>query len=128
LSVEVRPVTSRRELAEFVELPFRLHSNDPAWVPPVRLERHAFLSRRFNAFFTHGEARYFLARRDGRVVGRISAHVDHAFNAYHGDRWGWFGFLELEDDSEAMVALLDAAGRGCAPGASRRWSAPRTSR
>jgi hypothetical protein len=36
------------------------------------LERQSFLSRRFNAFFTHGEARYFLARRDGRVVGAVS--------------------------------------------------------
>ena len=102
-------MTSRRELVEFVELPFRLHSSHPAWVPPLRLERHQFLSRRLNAFFTHGEARYFLAWRDGRVVGRISAHVDHAFNAYQGARWGWFGFLEVEDDDEAFAGLLDAA-------------------
>jgi hypothetical protein len=116
--VEVSPVASRRELAEFVELPFRLHSTVPQWVPPLRLERHAFLSRRVNPFFTHGEARYFLARRSGRVVGRISAQVDHAFRAYHGNRWGMFGFLELEDDPEAMRALWDAAlgwltARGC---------------
>jgi len=118
VSVEVRPVTSRRELKQFVELPFRLHSSHAAWVPPLRLERHQFLSRRFNAFFRHGEARYFLAWRDGRVVGRVSAHVDHAFNAYHGSRWGWFGFLELEDDADAAAGLLAAAeewvrARGC---------------
>jgi GNAT superfamily N-acetyltransferase len=107
--VSVTPVVSRRELKEFVELPFRLHSSHPAWIPPLRIERHAFLSRRFNAFFRHGEARYFLARRDGRVVGRISAHVDHAFNAHHGNRWGMFGFFECEDDREAAAALLDAA-------------------
>ena len=109
MSLEVRPVASRRELVEFIELPFRLHSSHPAWVPPLRLERHQFLSRRFNAFFTHGEARYFLAWRDGRVVGRISAHVDHAFNDYQQVRWGWFGFLEIEDDAEAFAALLGAA-------------------
>jgi hypothetical protein len=109
MSLEVRPVASRRELAEFIELPFRLHSSHPAWVPPVRLERHQFLSRRFNAFFKHGEARYFLARRDGRVVGRISAHVDHAFNDYQRVKWGWFGFLEVEDDDEAFAALLATA-------------------
>ena len=109
MPVTVEPVTSRAGLNEFIELPFRLHGAHPAWVPPLRLERHQFLSRRLNPFFTHGEARYFLARRDGRVVGRISAHVDHAFNAYHGNHWGWFGFLELEDDPEAMAGLLDAA-------------------
>jgi hypothetical protein len=77
--------------------------------PPLRLERHAFLSRRVNAFFTHGDARLFLARRDGRVVGRISAHVDHAYNAHHGARWGLFGFLDLEDDPAVAAALLDTA-------------------
>ena len=48
-------------------------------------------------------------RRDGRVVGRISAHYDDTFNAYHGNRWGMFGFLELEDEPDVLPALLDAA-------------------
>ncbi len=109
MPVEVQPVTSRRELAEFVELPFRLHSTSPQWVPPLRLERHAFLSRRVNGFFRHGEARYFLARRDGRVVGRVSAHIDHKLNEVQDNRWGLFGFLELEDDPEVARALLDTA-------------------
>jgi GNAT superfamily N-acetyltransferase len=68
-----------------------------------------FLSRRQNAFFKHGDAQLFCAWRDGRVVGRISAQVDHAFNAYHASRTGMFGFLELEDDPEVLPALLDAA-------------------
>ncbi len=72
MSVEVRPVTSRRELVEFVELPFRLHSNQPAWVPPLRLERRLFLMPSQNAFFSHGAAQLFLAERDGRVVGCVA--------------------------------------------------------
>lgn len=111
MSVEVSPVTTRRDLREFIELPYRLHATARQWTPPLRIERHAFLSRRFNAFFRHGEARCFLARRGGRVVGRISAHVDGAFNAYHGTRWGWFGFVEFEDDQEILDALLAAAER-----------------
>jgi GNAT superfamily N-acetyltransferase len=107
--VTVAPVGSRQELVDFIELPFRLHSSHPQWVPPLRLERHAYLSRRLNPFFGHGEARFFLARRDGRVVGRISAQIDHNFNAYHGSLWGNFGFLELEDDPEVAEALLAAA-------------------
>ena len=78
-------------------------------MPPLQLERRIFLSRRFNAYFSHGDAQLFLARRDGRVVGRISAQYDDAFNAHHGNRWGMFGFLELEDDPEILPALLDAA-------------------
>jgi hypothetical protein len=108
LSVHVRPVRSRRDLAAFIELPYRLHSSSRHWVAPLRLERHQFLSRRLNAFFKRGEAEYLLAERDGRVVGRMSAHVDMALSAYHGNRWGLFGFLELEDDPEILPALLDA--------------------
>ena len=109
MSVEVQPVATRRDLKEFVELPYRLHSTSGVWVPPLKLERRIFLSRRFNAFFTHGDAQLFLARRDGRVVGRISAQYDDNFNAHHGNRWGMFGFLELEDDPEILPPLLDAA-------------------
>jgi len=115
--VEISPVRSRRELKQFVDLPYRLHAGTP-WVPPLKLERRMFLSRRLNPYFKHGEAEYFLARRGGRVVGRASAQVDRAFNEFHDSRWGMFGFLELEDDEEAMAALLAAAEgwlreRGC---------------
>ena len=107
-SVEVRPVRGFSDLRAFVDLPFRLHAGTP-WVPPLKLERYLFLHRKVNAYFKHGEAEYFLARRYGRVVGRVTAQIDHAFNEYHQSRWGMFGFLELEDDPEVAPALLDAA-------------------
>jgi hypothetical protein len=109
VSLDVRPVRGQRDLRKFVDLPYRLHSNSPVWVPPLRLERRLFLSRRLNAFFKHGDAQLFLAERDGAVVGRITAHYDDAFNAYHGNRWGMFGFLEMTDDPELLPALLAAA-------------------
>ena len=109
MSLDVRPVRGLRDLRKFVDLPYRLHSNSPVWVPPLRLERYLFLSRRLNAFFKHGDAQLFLAERDGVVVGRISAQYDDAFNAFHGNRWGMFGFLELVDDPEVLPALLAAA-------------------
>jgi GNAT superfamily N-acetyltransferase len=109
VAVEVRSVSGRRDLKAFIDLPFRLHANHPLWVPPLKLERRLFLNRRLNAFFSHGEAEYFLARRDGRVVGRVSAQVNHAFNEYQKKNWGWFGFLEFEDDQEVLEALLGAA-------------------
>jgi GNAT superfamily N-acetyltransferase len=109
VSVEVRPVKSRRDLARFVEVPFRLYRDDPVWVPPLRAERKLFLSRRQNPFFEHGEAEYLLAWRDGEPAGRVSAHVDRSFNDYHDNRWGMFGFFETENDPEVAGALLDAA-------------------
>jgi GNAT superfamily N-acetyltransferase len=109
VSVDVRPVKGRRELGRFIALPYRLHSTSPFWCPPLRIERRMFLSRRQNAFFKHGDAQLFCAWRDGRVVGRISAQIDHAYNVYHSSATGMFGFLEIEDDPEVLPALLAAA-------------------
>jgi GNAT superfamily N-acetyltransferase len=109
VSVEVEPVTSRSALREFIELPFRLHSNAEQWIPPLRIERGLFLDRRTGPFFKHGEAELFIARRRGRVVGRVSAQIDTAFNDFQDNAWGMFGFLELEDDLQVASALLDAA-------------------
>jgi GNAT superfamily N-acetyltransferase len=118
VAVEIKKVSGARDLRRFIDLPFRLHANHPLWVPPLKLERYLFLSRRLNAFFSHGEADYFLALRDGRVVGRVTAQVNHAFNDHQQKSWGWFGFIEFEDDPEVVPALLDAAAawvraRGC---------------
>jgi GNAT superfamily N-acetyltransferase len=109
MAVSVKEVSGRADLKTFIDLPFRLHSNHPLWVPPLKIERRLFLNRKMNAFFTHGEAEYFLAWRDGRAVGRITAQVNHAFNDYQKKNWGWFGFLEFEDDPEVLEALLAAA-------------------
>ena len=108
--VEIRPVGSRQELSEFIELPFRLHSTSKQWVPPLRLERHAYLSRRLNPFFRHGDAQ--LLPRPPRRPRRRAASAPRSTTTstrYHGSKWGNFGFLELEDDPEVMAALLDAA-------------------
>jgi hypothetical protein len=115
--LSVRAVRDWGSMRAFIDLPFRLHAGTP-WVPPVKVERWAFLNRRLNAYFRHGRAQLFLARRGDRVVGRISAQVDHAFQEFHGNRWGMFGFLEVEDDQEAFDALLETAkgwlrGVGC---------------
>jgi GNAT superfamily N-acetyltransferase len=116
-SVSIRVARGPGALKRFVDLPYRLHAGTP-WIPPLKPERHLFLNRRLNPYFRHGEAEYFLAWRDGRLVGRVTAQIDRAFNEYHESNTGMFGFLDLEDDPEAMAALLDAAAhwlreRGC---------------
>jgi hypothetical protein len=109
VSVEVRPVRSLADRRQFVDLPFRLHATGTPWIPPLKLERHLFLSPRTGHFFRYAEAELFLARRDGRVVGRVSAQINPKFNAAHDNAWGMFGFLELDEDAEVLAALLDAA-------------------
>ncbi|HEV3375840.1 MAG TPA: hypothetical protein VG126_01015 [Thermoleophilaceae bacterium] len=109
MSVEVRPVRSLGDRRQFIDLPFRLHATGTPWIPPLKLERHLFLNPRTGHFFKRGEAELFLAFRGGRVVGRISAQINAAFNEAQDNAWGMFGFLEVEEDREALAALLDAA-------------------
>ena len=109
MPIDVRPVSSRRELTRFIRLPWRLYRNEPLWVPPLVFERRRHLDRDHNPFFEHAEAEYFLAWRDGEVVGRISAQVDHRFNEFQDNDWGLFGFFESDDDPEIARALLEAA-------------------
>jgi len=109
MAVEIRPVTSKRELSTFIKLPWQLYRNEPNWVAPLLMDLKKRLDRRKNPFFKHAEVEYFLAYRDGRPIGRISAHIDRNFNEFQGNDWGLFGWFECEDDPEAARALLDAA-------------------
>lgn len=111
--VHVRPVSGRRQLRQFIMLPWRLYQGSDNWVPPLISERRRHLDKRRNPFFEHAEAEYFLAWRGepgrGRPVGRITAHVDHRLNEFQNNAWGLFGFFESERDPEVAVALLAAA-------------------
>lgn len=107
--IEIIAVQNRRELRDFIMLPFRLYKHDPNWVPPLINDQEKFFDPAHNAFFKHSEARLFLARKDGRTVGRISAHTNTRHNLEHKDEMGFFGFFECEDDQEVANRLLQTA-------------------
>jgi hypothetical protein len=108
-SVEVTALRGRRDRNRFVDLPYRLHRDDPNWVPPLRRDMHRLLDRRRNPFFDHGEACFWLAWRDGIPVGRISAQINHLHLETHRDGTGNFGLLEAIDDQAVFAALQRAA-------------------
>ena len=127
MSVEVRAVKGGRDLRAFIDLPYRLHANQPLWVPPLKLERRLFLNRRMNAFFSHGEAEYFLAWREGVSSGGSAPRSTTPSTSYQQKRWGWFGFLEFEQDPEVLEALLEAAAAWLGGTAWNGWSGRRAS-
>jgi hypothetical protein len=109
MTLEVSPVTTKQDKDAFLRLPWRLYKDDPAWVPNLLLLQRDVIDEKKNPFFEYGEARLFLARREGVVVGRISAQVNRAHNERHDERTGFFGFFECENDQEAAHALFTAA-------------------
>src|SRR3546814_526459 len=86
-----------------------LFRSDPAWIPPLLLERRQPLDPRHNPFFETAGTRFWSALRDGLPVGLISAQVNRAYLERHDDGTGHFGMLEAEDDLEVFAALLGAA-------------------
>lgn len=104
-------VADHAGMKRFIQLPFNLYAQDANWVAPLLGEHRRELDTKRNPFFEHGDAAYMLALRDGRVVGRISAHTDERYNDFHSeaDGTGFWGFFECEDDVEAADALFDAA-------------------
>lgn len=106
----MRPVRSRRDLKAFIDFPYRLFERDPIWVPPLRMDVAMTLSKKKNPYFEHADAEYFLAERDGKVVGRIAATENRLHNELHGDRVGFWGWFESIDDQAVADALFAAAG------------------
>ena len=106
LSLEV--MSGRRGLRDFVALPHRLYAADPAWIAPLNfMQRERFSSR--NHFFEHARWQGWVAYRQGRPVGRITAQVDEMHLAQHADGAGYFGMFESEQDDEVVAALFGAA-------------------
>ena len=112
--VSITPVSGKADLKAFVDLAYRLNASDPAWVPPLRDEAMKLVTPGRNPFFEHADVQYFLARRAGRVVGRISAHIDRLAleqpaSQGMGPGTGNWGLLEAEDKavSDALIARAE---------------------
>jgi len=108
-NIEVSEVTSRRERDEFIKFQWQIYASDSAWVPPLIIERKKFLDRKRHPFYRHGDAALFLARKNGRIAGRIMASDDPNYNLLHGTNVGCFGLFECIEDREVAAALFDAA-------------------
>ncbi|WP_370870120.1 dATP pyrophosphohydrolase [Phenylobacterium sp.] len=116
--LSITEVTSKAQMARFIRLPMTLNAADPAWISPLISERQAALSPKSNPFFEHAEVQFWIASRDGRDVGRISAQIDALSPTDPQAPAGNFGMIAAEDDTEVFAALLATAeawlkARGC---------------
>lgn len=99
---------SRRDVDRFVEFPFRLYRDCPQWVPPLVGDARLQLDRRRYPFYDHSDAEFFLAERDGRIVGRIAVLDNRHYNEYWKSSVAFFNLFDAEDDPEAAQALFAA--------------------
>jgi hypothetical protein len=111
VKLEVVDLKSKRDRARFIDVAPTFYQGDPQYIAPLRFERMRFLDPAHSPAFESLEVQPMLAHAGGKVVGRISAHVDKAYNAQHGSQTGWFGFFECINDRKIAHALLEAAAR-----------------
>jgi GNAT superfamily N-acetyltransferase len=106
--IDIVKVRSRKERDAFIKFPWRIYANDPAWVPPLIIERKAFLDRKKHPFYQHGDAELFLAKQGDEIVGRIMASDDPNYNALHQSNVGCFGLFECIDNCDVAAVLFQA--------------------
>lgn len=106
LSIEKVDTSNKDQVKRFVEFPYHLYKDCAQWVPPLFVDAYLPLNRKKHPFFEHSEADFFLAVRDGEVVGRICGGINKPFNDYHGTKKAQFSFFESVDDQEVANALF----------------------
>jgi len=104
--VIVKQVTGdKKGMKDFLEFPYSLYKNDEHWCPPLRFERKDFFSPK-NPFMKHSEVGFFVAYKDNRAVGRVTAHRDDIYDKFYNTRQGFFGFYETIESDEVAEKLM----------------------
>jgi hypothetical protein len=110
MSLTIRELSNTKaERTEFINFPWKIYQDYENWVPPLKMDMHTLLNPDKHPFHQHADSQLFLAERNGEVVGRITAHVNHRHNEIWEDKVGFFGFFECVNDQEVADALFDAA-------------------
>ena len=109
MSVEIKEISSLSELKKFIKFGIRLYKNNPYYIPPIIDEGVATLRKDKNpAFGEECEANYFMAYKEGKLVGVIAGIINHRANRIWNNKLARFGFVDFINDQEVSEALFNA--------------------
>jgi len=106
MTVEIREVTNKQDLKTFIRYPLSLYKNNPYYVPSLFTDEMNTLSWDKNPVFADAKARYWLAYRDGQVVGRVAALHVPKHELKWGEKYLRFGWIDFIDDAEVVKSLI----------------------
>ena len=109
--ITIRPLASKQDTRTFIKFQWKVYEGNPVWVPPLLMDRRKLMDREKNPFYKHSASEFFLAHRNGEVVGRIAAIVNDNHNKEHKENIGFFGFFECINDQAVADALVQTAAR-----------------
>jgi hypothetical protein len=110
MSVIIKKVVTKADKKKFVKLLWKIYKDNPYWVPPLIIDRLSMIDKEKHPFYKDSDTEFFLAEKDGEIVGRIAAIVNHNYNKFHDEKTGFFGFFESINDQEVANKLFDTAG------------------
>jgi hypothetical protein len=102
-------LSNKRQVRDFLDLPFHIYKDIPQWVPPLRMDDRLRLDPKRYPFYQHSQAGFFLAYDENHVVGRIAAIDNRLYNQYNNERTAFFYLFECENRQEIANDLVDAA-------------------
>lgn len=114
MDIEIRRVSSKRDLKHFIRFNYELYRENPYSVPDLYEDMLSTFSPRKNPAFEFCEADYFLAYRDGKIVGRVAAIINHRANEAwkkKAVRFGWIDFIDDEEVSRLLLETVSQWGR-----------------
>ena len=106
-AITIKEIHSKNELKQFVKFPFSLYKNNPYWVPPIIKDELAGFDKNKNPAFDTADARFFLAFKNGHIVGRIAAIINYTEIEQQGLKKMRFGWFDVIDDVQVSQALLE---------------------
>jgi hypothetical protein len=107
ITIDKVDLNDKKSVNEFLMLPFSIYDGNKQWVPPILSDIRVMLDPKKHPFYEHSDGESFVARKDGKVVGRITAMENKPFNKYHGTHKAQFYLFECIDDQEVADALFD---------------------
>lgn len=107
MTIQVTPISNKLEQKQFVNLPWDIYKNDPHWVPPLKIAIHEMMNPK-HPYYKKSEGKFFIAKENGKVVGRIAAFYNRAHNEFHQENIGFWGFLEAIESKNVFQELFKA--------------------
>lgn len=111
MSITIREInlSHKKDLKEFINLPWSIYKNDPHWVAPLKMALKDVLDKNKHPFYQTASTKAWLAELDGKTVGRIMAINNHSYNKYQNTKLGFFGFYEAINNDDVSKVLLETA-------------------
>jgi GNAT superfamily N-acetyltransferase len=108
MSVTIHEVRTRKDLGRFIKFPFKLYKNNKYWIPPLLMDEWHTLEAEKNPAFQHCRVKYFLAKMDGELVGRVAGIINDKYVEKWGNKYCRFGWFDFIDDKTVSKALVEA--------------------